>query len=366
MSGSRLQLIEQLVEEAIRSQEVPGAVVMVARRGRLVYSRAFGMRVLEPAPEPLQIDAIFDVASLTKVMATAASVMILVEDGKLILSDPVAKYIPDFARRGKAEVQVHHLLTHFSGLRPDLDLDRPWQGYERAVELACREGLLYEPGERFVYSDINYLLLGEIVRRVSGQTLDVFAAQRIFGPLGMVDTGFNPPEEKLARVVPTERRDGRMLQGKVHDPTAFRMGGVAGHAGLFSTAADALIWAQMILGGGEYRGVRILSPLAVRKMTGSQSPAGSPDWRGFGFDINTRFSRTRGDLFPVGSFGHTGFTGTSVWIDPETETVVILFSSRLHPDGKGDAVPLRSRLASVVASSIMDVPGVGTSVGPVR
>ncbi len=366
MSASRLQLIEHLVEEAIRSQEVPGAVVMVARRGRLVYSRAFGMRVLEPAPEPLQIDAIFDVASLTKVMATAASVMILVEDGKLILSDPVAKYIPEFARRGKAEVQVHHLLTHFSGLRPDLDLDRPWQGYDRAVELACREGLLHEPGQQFVYSDINYLLLGEIVRRVSGQTLDVFAAQRIFGPLGMADTGFNPPEEKLARVVPTERRDGTMLQGKVHDPTAFRMGGVAGHAGLFSTAADALIWAQMILGGGEYRGVRILSPLAVRKMTGSQSPAGSPDWRGFGFDINTRFSRTRGDLFPVGSFGHTGFTGTSVWIDPETGTVVILFSSRLHPDGKGDAVPLRSRLASVVASSIMDVPGVGTSVGPVR
>ncbi|GAB4108107.1 MAG: serine hydrolase domain-containing protein [Acidobacteriota bacterium] len=366
MSSSRLQLIDGLVEEAIRHQEVPGAVVMVARRGRLVYSRAFGLRALEPSPAPLRQDDIFDVASLTKIMATATSVMILVENGKLILSDPVAKYIPEFARRGKDGVLVHHLLTHFSGLRPDLDLDDPWQGYDRAVELACRERLLQEPGQKFVYSDINYLLLGEIVRRVSGQPLDVFAAERIFRPLGMLDTGFNPHGEKLDRVVPTERRDGQMLQGQVHDPTAFRMGGVAGHAGLFSTAPDALVWAQMILGGGEYQGVRILSPLAVRKMTASQSPAGSPDRRGFGFDIDTRLSRTRGDLFPVGSFGHTGFTGTSIWIDAESETVVILFSSRLYPDGKGDAVPLRSKVASVVAASILDVPAAGVNAGSVR
>lgn len=359
MDPARLALIDGLVQEAIRNQEIPGAVVLVARKGQLVFGETFGRRTLVPAETLLTRSDIFDVASLTKIMATATAVMVLVEDGKLILSERVGKYIPEFARGGKENILVHHLLTHFSGLRPDVDLDETWKGYEKAIQLACRERLLQPPGEKFVYSDIGYFLLGEIVRRVSGMPLDEFAADRIFGPLGMHDTGFNPPPEKLRRVVPTERRDGRILVGQVHDPTAYRMGGVAGHAGLFSTASDALIWAQMILDGGVFNGVRILSPLSVRKMTSSQSPAGNLDRRGFGFDIDTRFSRTRGDLFPVNSFGHTGFTGTSIWIDPATSTVVILFTSRLHPDGTGDAVPLRSRLASVVAASILDVPAPG-------
>lgn len=359
MSADRLALIDSVVDEAIRNEEIPGAVVLVARKGQVVYRKSFGARTLTPARTELTPSDIFDLASLTKVMATATAAMVLVEDGKLILSDRVGKYIPEFARGGKEEITVLQLLTHYSGLRPDVDLVDPWKGYKKAIDLACRERLLQPPGERFVYSDIGYFLLGEIIRRVSGLPFDEFAVQRIFQPLGMLETQFNPHPGLIDRVVPTERREGKMIRGQVHDPTAYRMGGVAGHAGLFSTVGDTLLWAQMIMSGGEVNGTRILSPLAVRKMTGAQSPSGKPDLRGFGFDIDTRFSRTRGDLFPVGSFGHTGWTGTSFWIDPATQTIVIIFSSRLHPDGKGDAVSLRSRIASVVASSILDVPPPG-------
>jgi CubicO group peptidase (beta-lactamase class C family) len=280
-----------------------------------------------------------------------------VEDGKITLGDPVEEHIPEFGRRGKKNVTIQHLLTHFSGLRPDLDLNIPWDGYDKAIDLACRERLVRPAGKEFIYSDINYFILGEIVRRVSGKPLDQFVAERVFGPLGMLDSGFNPEGEALARVAPTEKKkNGEMRKGEVHDPTAFRMGGVAGHAGLFSTVDDIAVWAHMILGGGVYDGVRVLSPLSVLKMTTPQSPVGDVDWRGLGFDIETRFSTTRGDLFPVGSFGHTGFTGTSVWIDPFSECFVILFTSRLYPDGEGDVVLLRRKIASVVAASMIDIP----------
>jgi CubicO group peptidase (beta-lactamase class C family) len=186
--------------------------------------------------------------------------------------------------------------------------------------------------------------------------LDQFARERVFLPLGMSDTGFKPQARKLERVVPTEKVNGSFLRGEVHDPTARRMGGVAGHAGLFSTADDAAAWGQMVLQGGIYGELRLLSPLSVLRMTSPQTPPDQPDWRGAGFDIETRFSTTRGDLFPVGSFGHTGFTGTSIWIDPFTESLVVLFTSRLYPNGEGDVVPLRRKVASVVAASLEDVP----------
>lgn len=362
MSSSRLAVLDQVIVESIAEEETPGAVLLVARRGKIVYRKAFGLRAVEPTQEEMTHGSIFDVASLTKVMATAGSVMALVEDGKLVLTRPVGDYIPEFSRRGKERVRVVDLLTHFSGLRPDLDLDVPWVGYDRAIELACRERLLDDPGAAFVYSDINYFLLGDIVQRVSGVGLDEFATQRIFRPLGMHDTSFRPDRAKLSRIVPTERRDGVMLRGEVHDPTAARMGGVAGHAGVFSTADDTAAWAQMLLNSGVYNDTQVLSPLSVRKMVTSQAPGGSFDLRGFGFDIDTRFSRNRGDLFPVGSFGHTGFTGTSVWIDPETETLVVLFTSRVHPRGRGNVVGLRSRVASVVAAAILDVDAFGKGV----
>ena len=356
MSGERLSRIDGIVHSAIERNEVPGAVVLVMRRGKIVYRKAFGDRAQVPVREPMTEDTIFDVASLTKVMATATSVMILVEDGRVSLSDPASNYLPRFAKHNKGSITLLQLLTHYSGLRPDLDLNDPWQGYETAMERVYREQLLVLPGEKFIYSDINYLILAEIVRQVTEEPLNEFSSRRIFKPLGMSETGFMPSSELHVRIAPTEFREGRMLRGEVHDPTASRMGGVAGHAGLFSTPDDTALYAQMILNRGRYRGVRILSPLSVLKMSTPQSPDGEQDWRGIGFDIRTPLSANRGDLFPIGSFGHTGFTGTSLWIDPYNEVVVLIFTSRLHPDGQGNVTSLRKRVASVVAASLIETP----------
>jgi len=352
----KLNRVEDVIRESMEEKEIPGAVVMVARKGKVAYRKVFGIRSLTPQREDLTFDTIFDMASVTKVMATATSVMILVEEGRISLKDPLSKYIPEFGNRGKRNITILQMLTHYSGLRPDLDLDFEWEGYDKAIELACRERPDAVPGEEFIYSDINYFMLGELVRVVSGETLDEFARKRIFEPLGLADTGYLPDPSLVPRIAPTEVRDEKMLRGQVHDPTTARMGGVAGHAGLFSTPLDTLVWAQMILQGGIYGDTRILSPMSVLKMTTPQTPYGKGDWRGLGFDIETRFSTNRGDLFPVGSFGHTGFTGTSVWIDPFSETVLILFTSRLYATEEGTAVFLRRKVASVVAAALEDVP----------
>jgi uncharacterized protein YbbC (DUF1343 family)/CubicO group peptidase (beta-lactamase class C family) len=305
-------------------------------------------------------------ASLTKILATTTSVMILVEDGRIRMNDRVASFIPGFERYGKGNITIRELMTHTSGLRPDLDLGDPWTGADTAIQLAIEEVPTSPPGSHFVYSDINYILLGDIVRRVSGKPLNEFARERIFVPLGMKDTMFLPPASLRPRIAPTqmctpygwpcEGPDMQMLRGVVHDPTARRMMGVAGHAGLFSTAADTAIFCRMILNGGSYHGVRILSPLSVAKMT---TPATDPELsnvRGLGWDIDSAFSSNRGELLPIGSFGHTGFTGTSIWIDPVTREFVVFMSNRVHPDGKGDVTPLRARIATVAASAIEDVP----------
>jgi len=356
MSSERLAQLDEVIEASIAQEETPGAVVLVARQGRIVYRKSLGHRALIPRREAMTLDTLFDVASLTKVLATATSILILVEEGKVSLTDRVSQYLPPFAQEGKDPITVVQLLTHYSGLRADLDLDEPWEGYETAIELAFQEKPISEPGEQFIYSDINYIVLAEIIREVSGQSLNEFAAKRIFWPLGMTNTRFLPPPQIHDQIAPTDFRDGQLLRGVVHDPTTARMGGVAGHAGVFSTVEDTAIYAQMILNGGLYNGVRILSPLSVLQMTTPQSPVGATDWRGLGFDIRTPFSGPRGDLFPVGSVGHTGFTGTSLWIDPVSEVFVILFTNRVHPDGKGNVISLRKRVASVVAASVMDLP----------
>ena len=357
--------IEPLIRQAISDKKLPGAVVVVGRRDRILYEKAIGNRALVPATEPMTQDTIFDLASLTKVVATTTSVMMLVEEGKIRLSDRVSTFIPGFERYGKADITVRNLMTHMSGLRPDVDLGEQWSGSETAITIAIEEVPLSLPGERFVYSDINYFLLGDIVRRVSGQTLDRFSHDRIFAPLGMNDTMFLPPANLRGRIAPTENctplgwpcegPGTSMLRGVVHDPTARRMGGVAGHAGLFSTAADLTVFCRMLLDGGVYRGTRILSPLTVAKMT---TPATSPtdrNVRGLGWDIDSVYSSNRGELLPVGSFGHTGFTGTSLWIDPATGMFVVFLSNRVHPDGKGDVTPLRARVATIAASVVNDV-----------
>jgi uncharacterized protein YbbC (DUF1343 family)/CubicO group peptidase (beta-lactamase class C family) len=366
IDASRFEAIPPVVEQAIAEKKLPGAVVLIGRGDRIVYEKAIGRRAVDPAPEPMTTDTIFDVASLTKVVATTTSMMKLIEDGRVRLADRVSEYVPGFERYNKGGITIRHLMSHTSGLRPDVDLADAWTGSEKAIELAVEEIPTAGPGERFVYSDINYFLLGDIVRRVSGLPLDQFAKKHIFDPLGMKDTGFLPPASARGRIAPTEKctpygwpcvgADMQMLRGVVHDPTARRMGGVAGHAGLFSTAGDLAIFCQMLLNGGRYKNTRILSPLTVAKMTSPVSAAGDPNVRGLGWDMDSSFSSNRGELLPLGSFGHTGFTGTSIWIDPLTRTFVVFMSNRVHPDGKGDVTPLRARVATIAASAILDAP----------
>jgi len=363
---ARFDEIPPLVEQAVKDKKTPGAVVLIGRGDHVLWQKAIGHRAVEPAVEAMTLDTIFDLASLTKVVATTTSVMKLVEEGRIRLNDRVADYIPGFERYHKAGITIRHLMTHTSGLRPDLDLADPWSGYDKAIALAVEEVPTAPPGEHFVYSDINYELLGEIVHKVSGETLDVYARTHIFEPLGMTDTTFLPPATLRPRIAPTEKctpfgwpcdgPDATWLRGVVHDPTARRMGGVAGHAGLFSTAADLAIFCRMLLDGGVYNGVRILSPLTVAKMTTGASGSGDRSVRGLGWDIDSAYSSNRGELLPIGSYGHTGFTGTSIWIDPLTREWVIFLSNRVHPDGKGDVTPLRAKVATIAASALMDAP----------
>jgi uncharacterized protein YbbC (DUF1343 family)/CubicO group peptidase (beta-lactamase class C family) len=351
----QLDSIDSAVEEAIQAEKCPGAVVLIGHEGRIVYRKAFGHRALAPEKLPMTLDTIFDLASLTKVVATTTAVMQLVEQGKIRLEDPVTEYWPEFEAHGKATITVQELLTHYSGLRPDLDLEPPWSGYDTAMAMIVAEEPIAPPGTRFIYSDINFETLGELVRRVSGQTLDVYSAEHIFKPLGMKDTGFNPPPEVHDRIAPTQFKEGtsgEMLWGKVHDPTSYNMGGVAGHAGAFSTADDLAIFAEMLLNGGERQGVRILSPLSVEKMTRPETPPEKMALRGLGWDVDSPYTSNRGELFPLGSFGHTGFTGTSLWIDPITQTYVVFLSNRVHPDGKGDVTSVRARIATAVAAAL--------------
>ena len=355
LSEQRLAGIASVVEQAIRDRKCPGAVILIGHDGKVVYRRAFGERSLVPERRPMTLNTIFDMASLTKVIATTTAVMQLVEQGKILLSAPVADYWPEFKENGKELITVRELMTHYSGLRPDLDLKPDWSGYDTAIKAIVAEKPILPPGTRFIYSDINFETLGELVRRVSGEPLDVYCREHIFKPLGMKDTSFKPPASLRERIAPTQYQHGEsgpMLWGEVHDPTAHNMGGVAGHAGLFSTADDLGIFAEMLLAGGTYNGVSILSPLTVEKMTTPQTPPNKMVLRGLGWDIESPFASNRGELYEVGSYGHTGFTGTSLWIDPVTKTYVIILTNRVHPDGKGDVVPLRTQVATLVAGAL--------------
>ena len=360
--------IDGAVTAAIEAKEVPGAVVLIARRGSIAYFKAFGDRSVTPGREPMTTDTIFDMASLTKVMATTPAVMMLVERGAIRLDDKVKRYLPKFTGGGKDAITVRQLLTHYSGLRPDFDLSKSWEGYESALAELWMETTQTDPGKDFAYSDLNFIALGEIVHAVSGKMLDEFARENLYEPLGMRDTAFDPPAKWRARIAPTETRSHTLaylkgadtrsqaeeiLRGEVHDPTAWRMGGVAGHAGLFSSARDVAIYAQMLIGGGTYAGARIFSKMGVGAMTGPQSPPNATSLRGFGWDIDSGYSSPRGDLLN-GGYGHTGFTGTSLWLHPPSGTFIVILSSRVHPDGKGDATHLRAVVANVVAASIAD------------
>jgi CubicO group peptidase (beta-lactamase class C family) len=348
-ADGRLRVIDPIVQQAVRDGQIPGAVVVVGHDGHVVYRKAYGWRALEPRREMMTLDTVFDCASLTKVIATTTAVMQLVQEGKVKPNDPVMRYLPEFAQNGKEDITVRQLLVHYSGMAPDLDLTQSWQGKETAYRMAFESKPQNPPGSGFVYSDINFIVLGALVERVSGQSLDAYTAEHVFGPLKMARTRYLPPASWRARIAPTELDENKqMLRGVVHDPTARRMGGVAGHAGLFATGDDLAKFAQALLNGG----AGVLAPLMVEKMTSPQQPPNATSVRGFGWDIDTPFSSNRGDLLPVGSYGHTGFTGTSIWIDPTTHTYIVLLTNAVHSGTKGTAIALRTKVATAVAAAI--------------
>ncbi len=351
---SRLAVLDPIINEAIAQQQIPGAVLVVGHDGQVVYRKAYGRRAIEPRREAMTLDTVFDCASLTKVVATTTAIMQLWEQGKLRMNDPVAKYLPEFGQNGKQDITIRQLLVHYSGLAPDLDLTKAWEGKETAYRMAFEGAPERAPGAAFVYSDINFVVLGALVERLSGEPLDEYSAKHIFGPLGMKETRFVPPHSWEPRIAPTEEDENhRLLRGVVHDPSARRMGGVAGHAGVFSTAADLALFAQALLDGG--RGV--LTPATIAKMTSPQQPVNGTAVRGFGWDIDSPLSSNRGELLPVGGYGHTGFAGTSLWIDPATKTYIVLLTNAVHmnvvpPKEKGSAVALRTKVATAVAAAL--------------
>ncbi|HEY3990519.1 MAG TPA: serine hydrolase [Acidobacteriaceae bacterium] len=353
--------IDAMVNDAIADHELPGAVVVIGHDGHVVFHRAYGMRSLVPTREAMTEDTIFDMASLTKDLVTATAVMQLYEQGKIRIDDPVAHYLPEFGANGKRDITIRQCLTHYSGLSPDLDLTGPWHGRQEGLRRLFESAPVAPPGVLFRYSDENFIALGALVERVSGLPLEVYAQRNIVGPLGMTDSGYLPPTEKRARIAPTQyvtpdgtlSSMGTMLRGVVHDPTARRMDGVAGHAGFFSTAADVSIFAQALLDRLAGRPSKFpVNQLTLAKMTEPEQPATGTALRGFGWDIDSAFSSNRGTLFPVGSFGHTGFTGTSLWMDPESDSYVIILSNAVHPDGHGHIVALRSQIADAAAEAI--------------
>ena len=348
----KLEGIKEIVEESIEQKKIPGAVVLVLNQGKIVYKQAFGNKSLFPSTEPMTTDTIFDLASLTKPIATGTSIFKLLEAGKLRLSDKAKLHLPELTEPAWEAITLEHLLTHTSGLPAGNASSDYKEGITQSIKKINNLKLLAPPGERFTYSDIGFIMLGEIVQRASGRSLDQFTRDEIFHPLGMKETSYNPPETLKPRIAPTQKEKDKMLRGIVHDPRARLLNGIAGHAGLFSSADDLALYCDMILNPSNSKG---LSPASVRTMT--QARAVPNGWRTFGWDCDTVFSSNRGELFPKGStFGHTGFTGTSIWFDPASQTAVIFLSNRVHPEGKGDATPVRNKVATIVASALDGKP----------
>jgi uncharacterized protein YbbC (DUF1343 family) len=340
-----LAAIPAAVEEAIRAGETPGAVIVIGHQDQVVLRQAFGHRRLAP-PQPMTLDAVFDVASLTKVVATTPAVLQLVEKGRLQLDAPVARYWPAFKGHGKERITLRQLLTHYSGLRPGMPPKPAWSGYQAALKQIAGDTPTQPAESRFIYSDLNFTILGELVRRVSGDPLEAYCRRHIFEPLGMKDTGFKPPRSLNGRLAPT--MEGSF--GVVHDPDTRRMGGISGAAGLFSTADDLSRFAQALLDRRRHAGRQLLSPAAVKEMAQPQSPDGRLPARGLGWAIHSP-SGNWSEMLPAGTFGHKGFTGTLLWIDPETRTYLIVLSNRVYPDGEAREETLRDKLFSLAVQA---------------
>jgi SSS family transporter len=353
--------IDRVVEGAIAAKKFPGAVVIAGHNGRIIFHKAYGNASLTPAPEPMTEDTIFDLASLTKVLATAPAIMQLYEQGRFQLNDPVAQYLPQFAANGKQDITIRQLLTHYSGLPPDVSLDDPWEGKEEGLRRAFAATPVTAPGVQFRYSDINFIVLGALVEKLSGLTLDQYQQRYLAQPLGVEHMRFLPPESWRSHIAPTQYDHGVMLRGVVHDPTSRRMGGVAGHAGLFSTAGDVAVYAQNLLDRLAGRPSHFpLQQLTLEKMTAPAQPATGTALRGLGWDIDSPFSSNRGELFPVGSFGHTGFTGTSLWMDPTSDTYVVFMSNAVYPNGPTGINSIRGAVANAIARWVKLQPDSGS------
>lgn len=365
MDSQQLARIDEIVAQGLSEKRMPGCVVCIGRQGKIVLLKAFGNKQLQPAAVPMTTDTVFDMASITKPVATATSIMLLIERGQLKLGQRVAEIIPEFAANEKENITIFDLLTHQSGLLPDNALRDYEAGRTAAIQKICDLKLQAPTGTRLIYSDVNFILLGEIVQRLSGKSVHEFSRDNVFQPLGMKYTGYIPEADLRKRAAVTEQRDGQWMQGEVHDPRAYLLQGIAGHAGLFSTAEDLAVYAQMMIQGGQYNGVRVLAPQTVAAMTrgykilgGSRStmegvPANPPTYlRGLGWDKRSSYSSNRGELLTDAAFGHGGFTGTVLWIDPQLDLFVIFLSNRVHPDGKGLVNPLAGRIGTVAAAAI--------------
>jgi serine-type D-Ala-D-Ala carboxypeptidase len=356
VDAERLARLDGVLADGMAHGDCPGAVVLVVHQGRTVFRKAYGKRSLRPDPVDMTTDTIFDLASLTKPLATATSVLLLVDQGRLRLDDPVAKHLPAFAVHGKEAITLEQLLLHTSGLVADNPLTDYQDGRDKAIERILALTPERPPGSRFVYSDMNYIVLGLVIEKVSGMSLDAFAARQVFGPMGMKETTFQPGAKLRERVAPTEQRDGQWLIGEVHDPRAAKLGGVAGHAGLFALADDLAVFCRVLLDGGRLDGKQVLPANVVQMLTKPRPVPLANDRKGLrtlGWDADTSFSTNRGSGFRAGTgFGHTGFTGTSIWIDPDSGTAVIFLSNRVHPDAKGNVSRLRGQVATVVAGAV--------------
>ncbi len=365
LSGKHLRLLDGMINAAVARKDFPGAVVLIGRKGKTVFRKAYGESQWVPERKPLDETMIFDLASITKPVATATSFMILVEEGKISLDEKVKEYVPGFALyvdpSGKPaeDARIWHLLTHTSGLPPYAEVAEVEEALGRPCTSAQLVGYIAQlpktdpPGAAFHYSCLGYITLAHILNMVSGQDLAAFSEERIFLPLKMKHTFFNPPEKFRSLCVPTEVINKKPLTGIVHDPLARLQGGISGNAGLFSTADDLAIFARMMLDKGSYKGGRILSPLAVERMT-TVWPKASFAGRGLGWDLDSPYSTNGGDLFGPNSYGHTGYTGTSIWLDPDSGTYIIFLTNRVHPGDKGAIIALRSRVANVVAAALQE------------
>ena len=359
MNEDTLRQIEPLIAAAMEQQQLPGCVVLIGRPAGIAWFKAYGNKRVAPEQEAMSEETVFDLASLTKPLATATSIFKLAEMQKLSIDDPVEQYIPEFAVEGKGEITLRDLLVHRSGLIPDNPmsdyLDGPLKARERLFALKPTA----PNRSSFKYSDVNFLVLGEIVARVSGESLSEFSRKRIYEPLGMKDTGYLPVESLRARAAPTVQRDGAWIQGEVHDPRAFRMEGVAGHAGLFGTARDLAAYASDALAGLHNDTSRILNQASWQAMIEPHpieavDKDGKPtrDVRSPGWDVQSRYSSNRGKRLSASSFGHGGFTGTSLWIDPDQSLFVIFLSNRLHPSGRGLVNPLIGKITDITVEAL--------------